>query len=800
MKLLKILILLLFLSFPVLALQLEISGKCVGEEFRISANKPSLFVIRINDGTPIFAEGSEVVFKPQVEGYLRVKAISGNEIEEKVVNVSLCPQSQPQRTVTGTTTGIQSLPSGSFEKTVEGKSYSIEWRTALGALEMASMIKGFSYSLKATDWGLFVDCIKGICSGYAGKTSGWMYWVNYPRDPLPGTAAQNYRIKPGDVVTWYFSRGMSDTPENSQFSVNIYIGTNYEIFVQLKWEENTKPIADFDFYPKNPVVGDEVVFDASKSYDPDGFIVDYFWEFGDGEKAWGKVVKHIYKKGGSYEVILTVWDNNGAMDSRSKILNVGERKKEEEWREFRGISIDTNLGTLKRIEFKASWPLEVKIRKTDAPEVIYADVYECFEFLVNRSVQAELFFEIPGSWGNISFYKYNGTWVKLKSEVVNRDKNITFKVFVDSFSHIVVARDWENFPLKEEDSRIVKALEYLKSLQRSSGGFANPGEEESIAKTSWAIMAIAAAGQDPRSWTKEGKNPLDYIREKLPEEIDRMGTAEYARTILALYAAGEDPRNFSGIDLVAKLKGRMKENGQIGDFVYTTIWGIIALSAVGENVSKSAEWLKAQQNPDGGFPWAPGEQSDFDDTAAAIQALVTAKEPRNSEVIKRAVEYLKTGQNDDGGMRYFGSSASNAASDAWTIQALVSVGINPMEWKRNNTSVVEHLLALQTEQGYFRYTSYSDENPGYMTVCAVISLLGKPFPIKPVKVLEVKEIQIEKTTPAPLETPAVQPTPEKTETPANITSKTPVERTPGFGAFAALLAIALVVALRAVKR
>jgi hypothetical protein len=151
-------------------------------------------------------------------------------------------------------------------------------------------------------------------------------------------------------------------------------------------------------------------------------------------------------------------------------------------------------------------------------------------------------------------------------------------------------------------------------------------------------------------------------------------------------------------------------------------------------------------------------------------------------------------------MRYFGSSASNAASDAWTIQALVAVGINPMEWRANNSSVVDHLLALQTEQGYFRYTSYSDENPGYMTVCAVISLLGKPFPIKPVKVLEVKEIQIEKTTPAPLETPAVQPTPEKTETPVNITSKTPVERTPGFEVFAALLAIAFVIALRAVRR
>uniref|UniRef100_A0A7J2TJP8 PKD domain-containing protein n=1 Tax=Archaeoglobus fulgidus TaxID=2234 RepID=A0A7J2TJP8_ARCFL len=775
----KILIPLLIILIPVSALQLQISGSCVGEEFRISADKPSLFVIRINDGTPIFAEGSEVIFRPQVEGYLRITAISGSEVEEKILKVSLCPRRDKSE--------IHVLPSGSFEKVVEGKSYSIEWRTALGALEMASRIKGFSYTLKATDWGLFVDCIKNLCTGHAGKTSGWMYWVNYPRDPLPNTAAQKYRVKPGDVVTWYFSRGMSDNPENSQFLVNIYIGTDYEIFVQLKWEENMKPAADFDFDPKNPAVGDEIVFDASKSYDPDGFIVDYIWEFGDGEKASGKVVKHAYKKEGSYQVILTVWDNNGATDSISKIINVFEKKREKEWHEFCGTSIDLNLGTLRKIEFKTPLPLEVKIRKTDVPDVIYADVYECFEFYANRSVQAELLFEIPASWGNVSFYRYNGSWIKLESRLLSYGENLTFRVFVDSLSHVAVAKDWENFPLKEKDPRIIKALSYLKSLQRSSGGFANPNEEESVAKTSWAVMAIVASGQNPRHWVKDGMSPIDYIREKLPEEIGRMGTADYARTILALYAAGENPRNFAGIDLVAKLKERIKDNGQIGDFVYTTIWGILALSAVGENVSKSVEWLKAQQNPDGGFAWAPGEESDFDDTAAAIQALIAANEPRKSEVIKRALDYLKSGQNEDGGMRFFGNSASNAASDAWTIQALVSAGVNPMEWRKNNSSVVEHLLSLQTKSGHFRYTSYSDDNPGYMTACAIISLLGKTFPIKPLRVSD--EVIVEEKTPAPQETPTVQVlTPEKT------VFKTPAERTPGFGVLAAVLAIAIAVA------
>ncbi len=249
------------------------------------------------------------------------------------------------------------------------------------------------------------------------------------------------------------------------------------------------------------------------------------------------------------------------------------------------------------------------------------------------------------------------------------------------------------------------------------------------------------------------------------------------------------PRNFAGVDLVGRLKSYMKEDGQIGDFTYKTIWGIIALASVGENASKSAEWLKAQQSADGGFSWSVGEESDFDDTAAAIQALIAAGEPRDSEVIKKALEYLRTGQNDDGGMRYFGSSASNAASDAWTIQALVAAGVNPMEWAKNNTSVVEHLLSLQTEEGYFKYTKYQTSNPGFMTVSALMALLGKPHPIK-VNASSASTTTATTTTTAT----AVTATTTSTTT-ATATSTSETTSTPGFSHIAAIAALALTAAL-----
>lgn len=91
--------------------------------------------------------------------------------------------------------------------------------------------------------------------------------------------------------------------------------------------ENTPPVAVLKV---NPIAGYAplaVVVDLSNSYDPDGFIVRYTLDFGDGSlPATGtdltNPVYHVYSGAGSFTVILTVTDNLGATATASEVIRV----------------------------------------------------------------------------------------------------------------------------------------------------------------------------------------------------------------------------------------------------------------------------------------------------------------------------------------------------------------------------------------------------------------------------------------------------------------------------------------------
>ncbi len=77
------------------------------------------------------------------------------------------------------------------------------------------------------------------------------------------------------------------------------------------------PTADFVFTPQEPQVGEVVQFDGGYSFDFDGWIVSFEWDFDDdGEiDIVGEIVEHTFTTVGQFPVTLIITDNDGLSDT-----------------------------------------------------------------------------------------------------------------------------------------------------------------------------------------------------------------------------------------------------------------------------------------------------------------------------------------------------------------------------------------------------------------------------------------------------------------------------------------------------
>jgi len=91
-----------------------------------------------------------------------------------------------------------------------------------------------------------------------------------------------------------------------------------------KIKRNESPVANFTYEPSDiePYV---TVFFNSTSYDPDGYLTNWTWEFSDGYIKYGEYVTHQYVSNGAYTVTLTVIDNESLNASTQKIIYVGNQ-------------------------------------------------------------------------------------------------------------------------------------------------------------------------------------------------------------------------------------------------------------------------------------------------------------------------------------------------------------------------------------------------------------------------------------------------------------------------------------------
>jgi subtilisin len=97
-------------------------------------------------------------------------------------------------------------------------------------------------------------------------------------------------------------------------------------------------------------------FDGSASSDPDGSIVSYIWNFGDGNTGSGVTTSHTFATAGSYFVTLTVTDNNDATDADTQSVTVNEAP-----------TITMHVGNLDGTALnKGNWRAQVTITIHDA--------------------------------------------------------------------------------------------------------------------------------------------------------------------------------------------------------------------------------------------------------------------------------------------------------------------------------------------------------------------------------------------------------------------------------------------------
>ncbi|MBD3218619.1 MAG: PKD domain-containing protein [candidate division Zixibacteria bacterium] len=171
--------------------------------------------------------------------------------------------------------------------------------------------------------------LQGGQSAVVTGSGGTLYWQegNINSDPLfVDIQEENYHLSAGspaiDAGTAYYEWN-GDVLVNLQSDAYVGSAPDMGALEYNSGDDNNQP-------PSAIIITDKVEgsapltvsFDGTDSYDDDGSISSYYWDFADGTSSTDAQVSHIFPDTGNYFVNLTITDNDGARDRETVRIHV----------------------------------------------------------------------------------------------------------------------------------------------------------------------------------------------------------------------------------------------------------------------------------------------------------------------------------------------------------------------------------------------------------------------------------------------------------------------------------------------
>jgi PKD repeat protein len=168
----------------------------------------------------------------------------------------------------------------------------------------------------------------------------------------------------GTIVSYQWNFGDGSTGSNVRtshtysskgtYTANLTIqdndGASSTANATITVNDNKPPVARINANPTSGKAPLTVTFDASGSYDPDGNITSYSWDFGDGSQGSGTQISHTYSAARTYAVTLTVRDNQGAHGDTTATIDVTEKKETDKEYLMAALSARIMAGYLRALK------------------------------------------------------------------------------------------------------------------------------------------------------------------------------------------------------------------------------------------------------------------------------------------------------------------------------------------------------------------------------------------------------------------------------------------------------------------